>query len=239
MVCLFLELAQEKWSRFVDIQHLERVWNLRSVNDKQTHGNRVQKNRRRQECQELTSKMCWHNIESEVRGLTILLHIRPIPIYVSTYVKLQSPSWVTWKRLWVIGDSISIHGCVTFFTPLREEGCCNSITSEELFTRTHVEIYEQNKTWWHINFRAHTTNTVKYPDRTVFSCSLQCKWDGSFTHCDTHYGLVCMWNMNICVVCSQSALLFWHFCCWNYLNLSWIYLKRYDVGIRNKSRIRQ
>ena len=37
----------------------------RSVNDKQMHGNRVEKRRRRQECQELTSKMCLHNIESE------------------------------------------------------------------------------------------------------------------------------------------------------------------------------
>ena len=52
----------------------------RSVNDKQMHGNRVEKNRGRQECQELTSKMCWHNIESGPRALTLKLHIRPSPI---------------------------------------------------------------------------------------------------------------------------------------------------------------
>jgi hypothetical protein len=59
-------------------------------NGKQMHGNRVQKSRRRQECQELTSELCWHNMESEPSGQTILLHIRPSPIYVSAFDKLQS-----------------------------------------------------------------------------------------------------------------------------------------------------
>ena len=66
----------------------------RSVNDKQMHGNRVQKSRRRQECQELTSKMCWPNIESGPSALTLMFHIRPSPMYVSVSVKLQSHCWV-------------------------------------------------------------------------------------------------------------------------------------------------
>ena len=39
------------------------VW---PVNGIQIHRNRVRKSRRRQEHQELTSKMCWHNMESEL-----------------------------------------------------------------------------------------------------------------------------------------------------------------------------
>jgi hypothetical protein len=41
-----------------------------------------------------------------------------------------------------------------------EQGCPLA-RSKELFVMSYVEIYEQNKTWWHLNFRTHTTNTVK------------------------------------------------------------------------------
>ena len=161
----------------------------RSVNDKQMHGNRVQKSRRRQECQELTSKMCWPNIESGPSALTLMFYIRPSPMYVSVSVKLESHYWVcdetkqailivdladflvgthksicehvAWKHRWVIGDTILLHGCFTFFTPLRAQGCRNSLASEELFAMSHAAIYEQDKTWWHMNFRAHTTNAAK------------------------------------------------------------------------------
>ncbi len=54
------------------------------------YGNSVRKRRRRLECQESTSKMCWHNMESESRTLTIMFHMRPSLIHVSVFVKLLS-----------------------------------------------------------------------------------------------------------------------------------------------------
>ena len=145
----------------------------RSVNDKQMHGNRVQKSRRRQECQELTSKMCWPNIESGPSALTLMLHIRPSPMYVSVSVKLQSHCWVcdetkqailivnltdvlvgthksicehvTWKRRWVIGDTILLHGCFTFFTPyVRKDVATRSLPRN--FLPCRMQQY-MNKTW--------------------------------------------------------------------------------------------
>ena len=71
-------------------------------------------------------------------------------ISLTFYTHKRICEHVTWKRHWVIGDNFFLHGCVTF----------------------------QNKTWWHMNFLAHTTNTT----------------------------IVCSWNMNVCAVCSQSML---------------------------------
>jgi hypothetical protein len=63
------------------------------------YGNRVPKGIlwRWQEYQELTSKMCWHNIEFDPNSKTIMLHIRPNPMYVLVWVKLQSHCWVNDK----------------------------------------------------------------------------------------------------------------------------------------------
>jgi hypothetical protein len=82
VLSFLLELIQKMESQFVDNSTFWKGVKFdKSVNDKQIHGNRVRKNRRRQKCQELTSKMCWHNMESEHRSQTIMLHVRPSPIY--------------------------------------------------------------------------------------------------------------------------------------------------------------
>ena len=69
------------------------------------------------------------------------------------------------------------------------------------FLWTHTRAYVN---MWHDNI----TESLETPScfMDVLHCSLQRKWDDNFAHCDTHYGLVCVWNMNVCAVCSQSML---------------------------------
>ena len=107
--------------------------------------------------------MCWPNIESGPSALTLMFHIRPSPMYVSVCVKLQSHCWVcdetkqailivdladflvgthksicehvAWKHRWVIGDTILIHGCFTFFTPFRKDVATRSFPRNLLLCR--------------------------------------------------------------------------------------------------------
>jgi hypothetical protein len=215
-IMFFPDIDSENGVSIFDIsafwKGVEFVW---SVNVIQIHGNRVRKRRRRQEYQELTSKMCSHNMESDPSTQTIMLHVRPSPIHVSEFVKLQF--WCTtrpnnrfwssismtflWSHtrgyvnMWHENDTGSLETTSCFMDALRSSHhyVCKYVTTRT-FPRNFLLCLMQK----YMNKTRHVTY--------VFSCSLQRKRDVSFAHCNTHYGHVCVWNMNICAVGCQSML---------------------------------
>jgi hypothetical protein len=172
VLCFLLELIPKMGSRFVDNSTFWKGAKFeRSVNVKQMYVNRAWKSRRRQECQELTSKMCWHNMESETSAQTIMLHIRPSPIHVSAFVSCspgvrRDPIIRFWSSIsltflwahtrpyvntWHENDAGSWETTSCFMYSSHHYVCeyvaTRPLASQELFAMSHAEIYEQNKTY--------------------------------------------------------------------------------------------
>ncbi len=51
-----------------------------------------------------------------------------------------------------------------------------------------METYVNKKTWRHMKLSVHTTNTVEWPDRILFSDSSYRQWDGDNTFCGLNPG---------------------------------------------------
>jgi hypothetical protein len=159
------------------------------------------------EGQELDIRMCCHHIKSEPRTKTFMLHARPHPLSVAQWVKLR-PHWrcddpqkailsgylagfrvgarkiiyilVTWKRLWVIRDTILLQVYVHSFHQVASKEGRNSHVTQDHIGVCHMQTNMNKKASEHMDFRAHRRNVAISTDKSAFSASSHDQCDYSF-----------------------------------------------------------
>ena len=153
-----------------------------------------------------------------------MVHIRPNLICVSVCVKLQSHCWVcdetkqailivdladflvgthksicehvTWKHRWVIGDTILIHGCFTFFTPLckdvqlvRFQGTFCYVTCRNIRTKQDMVTFE-------LPYAHDKRSQIPRQKRVSVLVAAQARWH----FCSLRHTLrACVWGKHECL----------------------------------------
>ncbi len=177
--------------------------------------------------------ICFDNTESEPRSQTLQLQVRPRPPCVSLCLKLQVHLFCgetkksplsdyltgfrvcghtltcvneTWKRLWVIRDTMLFEKCThVSWTCVCKEGR-NSLVVRLLIGVWHIQTYTNKKGYIHMNLRTHTRNDVRSPEKSAFLDSSHDQCGECFMHVQTHSGFGRVYNMKVCVVVSKSRL---------------------------------
>ena len=149
-----------------------------------------------------------------------MVHIRPNPICVSVCVKLQSHCWVcdetkqailivdladflvgthksicehvAWKHRWVIGDTILIHGCFTFFTPFRKDVATRSFPRNLLLCRMqkYMNNTRHGDIWTSVRTRQTQPNS---PTEACFRARSSAS-EMTLLLTETHITSMCVWE---------------------------------------------
>ncbi len=111
-----------------------------------------------------------------VWGHVVCVRTRFVCVRTRTVIYLHH----IWKRLWVIRDTILFQECVhTSWTYVREGGR-NSLVTWVLLGSYHMKTYENKKTYSHMNFRVHTRNETRSPEKHSLL-------DSSYDQCDERF----------------------------------------------------